>query len=304
MRIDHPDEDDAPTIQRDSLAAERDPSVVDSDRSDDSEAVRAAYSIEYRATVEAEYRMAWAEALPALRRAWEEHEKKYPYPERSRPTVQDQDGSWRDDGGRYLDPPANAEASRGCAEIREQAEKDILPALQRIEAADSERQLAGLEHWLKGEDRLKEKVADRLRYHPELSARQALTEVPDAVRFTLAYSESRYAEGVRTDVERLRAEGFELIKLKNSWTSDQYKGINSQWRKPESGLRFELQFHTQASFEAKQLTHKAYERLRSPLTSKDEEGELVSYQRRVNSLIPHVPGAADIKNYPPENRDG
>ena len=33
-------------------------------------------------------------------------------------------------------------------------------------------------------------------------------------------------------------------------------------REPETGQRFEVQFHTRASFEAKQLTHAAYERLR------------------------------------------
>ena len=51
-----------------------------------------------------------------------------------------------------------------------------------------------------------------------------------------------------------------------------YKGINSQWIEPDSGQRFEVQFHTRISFEAKQLTHPAYERLRtrspiSPISS-------------------------------------
>jgi hypothetical protein len=311
--IDRPDEDDAPDVEHDSPAAEGDspavendaPATAEPDASIDSGADRMAYHLEYRATVEAVYqavREAWTEAVPALRQAWAAHEEKYP--ERAVASARDNpDGSWRG-GGQELNPAQNAEATQECAEIREQGKADILPAMRRIEEADSERHLIGLEHWLKGEDRLKEKVADRLRYQPELTARQALAEVPDAVRFTLAYSETRYAEGVRTDVERLKAEGFELIKLKNSWTSDQYKGINSQWRRPESGLRFEVQFHTPASFEAKQLTHKAYERIRSPLTSKDEEAELVSYQRRVNALVPRPPGAADIEDYPPENSDG
>ena len=86
--------------------------------------------------------------------------------------------------------------------------------------------------------------------------------VPDAVRFTLTYSAERYADGVLADVDRLKAEGFELIKLKNLWYGDQYKGINSQWRRPETGMRFEMQFHTPESLEAKELTHKAYERIR------------------------------------------
>ena len=63
---------------------------------------------------------------------------------------------------------------------------------------------------------------------------------------------------------RLKAEGFELIKLKNLWAEEQYKGINCQWRRPETGLRFEVQFHTPESLEAKELTHEAYERIRAP----------------------------------------
>ena len=48
-----------------------------------------------------------------------------------------------------------------------------------------------------------------------------------------------------------RSEGFELIKLKNLWAKEQYKGINSQWRVPETGLRFEMQFHTPAESRGK-----------------------------------------------------
>jgi hypothetical protein len=157
---------------------------------------------------------------------------------------------------------------------------------------------------LKGADRLKEKIAERLRYHPDLTPRQAAAEVPDAVRFTLQYSETHYTEGVQADVERLKGAGCELLKLKNLWAKDQYKGVNSQWRRPETGLRFEVQFHTQESREAKELTHQAYERLRDPLTSKAEERALEDYQRRVNALIVRPPEVFNIEDYPPEKRDG
>ena len=92
--------------------------------------------------------------------------------------------------------------------------------------------------------------------------------MPDAVRFTFVYSQRRYAGGVLTDVDRLKAEGFELIKLKNLWASEQYKGINTQWRRPETGVRFEVQFHTPESLEAKELTHEAYERIRSSASTR------------------------------------
>jgi len=102
--------------------------------------------------------------------------------------------------------------------------------MRRVEAAHSERHLAGLEHMVKGEDRLKEKLADYVRA-PGVTVSRAVEMVPDAVRFTLTYDNAgRYADAVLTDVELLKSEGFELIKLKNLWYADQYRGVNSQWR--------------------------------------------------------------------------
>ena len=53
-----------------------------------------------------------------------------------------------------------------------------------------------------------------------------------------------------------------------------------------SGVRFEVQFHTQASLEAKELTHQAYERIRT-ITEADpaaeqETAELGQFQSKVN----------------------
>jgi len=269
---------------------------------------RAAEHAKYRANVESASaestaRDSWAEAVPGLLSTWEEHVARYP--EQERPTPRNQpDGSWVADGDRKLTPEQNADATKAYSDIREEGEEAILPAMRRVEVTDPERQLAGLENMIKGEDRLKEKIAERLRYHPDLTARQAAAEVPDAVRFTLTYSETHYSNGVPADVDQLKSEGFELIKLKNLWAKDQYKGVNSQWCRPETGLRFEMQFHTPESLQAKELTHEAYERLRDPLTSKDEENELEDYQRRVNALIKLPPNVFEIQDYPPEKRDG
>jgi hypothetical protein len=160
---------------------------------------------------------------------------------------------------------------------------------------------------VKGEDRLKEKLADAWHARPGLTARQVLGMIPDAVRSTLTYSAEHYAEGVLADVDRLKAGGFELIKLKNLWHADQYKGINSQWFRSETGTRFEMQFHTPESLEAKELTHEAYERLRAnavlPVDEQDlvEAQELENFQRRVNALIATPPGTDRIKDFPEKN---
>ncbi len=245
-------------------------------------------------------RDAWAAAVPDLRAAWENHKQRYP--ERARPAPETTaDGSWVAGPHRRLSPEQNAEASKACADIADEGRRDILPALLRVESAEPDRRLAGLKHMLKGEDRLKEKIADEL-LAPGISVREALGKVSDAIRYTFTYAPQRYADGVRADVERLKAEGFELIKLKNLWADEQYKGINSQWRRLETGLRVEVQFHTPESLEAKELTHGAYERIRGSATPAERE-ELESFQRRANELLAIPERTAEIKDYPEKKND-
>ena len=117
-------------------------------------AVQAAYTLEFRATVAAEYgisddpwtayRAAWDEALPTLRESWAAHESQYPHPERSRPTLE-RDGSWHS-GDLELAPKRNAEVDHGLERIREVGERDIVPGMRAIEADDATRCLVGLEH--------------------------------------------------------------------------------------------------------------------------------------------------------------
>jgi hypothetical protein len=315
MRIDQPEPDgpdgpDAGSADHANDAADagpgRKPQEVTASRAE-----QIAAGIRYRATVDATFqaaadRAAWAEAVPELRADWEEHKERYP--ERLRASSHTEaDGSWVGGEHRGLDPEQNTEASKAHADLADEADRHILPALRRVEAADPERRLAGLEHMVKGEDRLKEKLADAWHGRPALSAGQVLSTVPDAVRFTLMYSSERYAEGIVTDVNRLKSEGFELIKLKNLWEADQYKGVNSQWFRPETGTRFEMQFHTPESLEAKELTHEAYERIRAgaalPVDEQDlvEQQKLEGFQRRVNSLIATPSGTDRIKDFLEKN---
>jgi len=260
---------------------------------------RAAEHTRYRGNVEQTYaaaRDAWAEALPNLHSAWEEHVEKYPERTRLAPRTQP-DGSWVADGGRKLTPEQNADVDRGVARIREVGKNVIVPGMRAVEAEDATRCLAGFERRFKDEDRLKEKVTERMRSKGRTPL-EALAGIPDAVRFTLQYGESTYTAAVQKDIERLQARGLTQVERRNTWTDDQYKGINSRWREPESDTIFEVQFHTRASLEAKELTHKAYERIRS--SAQDEElAELKEFQRRVNSMIPIPPDVADIEDYPP-----
>lgn len=186
---------------------------------------------------------------------------------------------------------------RGYERVRETERETVTPAMRRIEAEDPDRHLAGLEHRLKGRDRLAEKVEFDIQ-KKGLTVEQAIGNVKDAIRYTFSYSEGRYTAGVHADMERLKAEGFELVERRNSWPQEQYKGLNSRWRVPGSGQMFEVQFHTQASFEAKQETHWAYEKLRVGVPTPTEQRELEDFQKRVTARVPVPSGAAEIPDYP------
>jgi hypothetical protein len=240
----------------------------------------------------------WGKSVEESRWMWTEYQQRWPSEERTpvkRPD--DAPGSWRGEGNRSLKPEANGRVEAACDQIADREREKISPAMRAIESQDSGRHLIGFEHCLKGRDRIKDKVCRGIRNFGR-TPEQAVSRVPDAIRYTFEYREARYTQGVWADIGRLKEEGFQLHSLWNAWSKDQYKGINSQWIDPESGQRFEVQFHTRISFEAKQLTHPAYERLRTRQPDKFEQMVLEAFQKKVSADVPVPPGAPDIPNYP------
>ena len=202
----------------------------------------------------------WNGNVTESRWLWAEYQRRWP-PEERRPvdTSNDPPGSWRGDGDRFLKVADNSRVEAACDLIAEREREKITPALRAIESQDPDRHLIGFDDRLKGRDRIKEKVSDRIR-RQDRSPEEAVSLIPDAIRYTFQYRagslHSRCLGGHRAS-ERARA--LNCMKLKNSWSEEEYKGINSQWIEPDTGQRFEVQFHTRISFEAKQLTHDAYE---------------------------------------------
>jgi hypothetical protein len=245
----------------------------------------------------------WGETQKESRWMWAEYQRRWPPGERERvDSSDDLPGSWRGDGNRVLDPADNGRVEAACDRIAEREREKISPALRATESQDPDRHLIGFEDCLKGRDRIKEKVYAFIN-DLHISPNAAVSLVPDAIRYTFQYQETRYTQAVLADIARLKGQGFELDKLKNSWSDDQYKGINSQWIEPDTGQRFEVQFHTRISFEAKQLTHDAYERLRSQQADSFEELVLEAFQKKVTAEVPIPPGAESIPDHPERGAD-
>jgi len=235
---------------------------------------------------------------------WAEYQRRWPPGERERvDSSDDPPGTWRGDGNRVLYPADNGRVEAACDRIAHREEERISPALRATESQDPDRHLIGFDDRLKGRDRIKEKICGTINDFSR-SPEQAVSLVPDAIRYTFQYRDACYTQGVLADIARLRDQGFELDKLKNSWSHDQYKGINSQWIEPDSGQRFEVQFHTRISFEAKQLTHPAYERLRTQQPPDAfEQMVLEAFQKKVTAEVPVPPGADGIPDYPERDAD-
>lgn len=237
-----------------------------------------------------------------LKELWQRHIARWPdgprKPGADRAYPDDPPGSWRGDGDRYLSPEDNVEADRLISGLRE-PEKAVTGLLQEIEG-DSKfgGHLVGLDHRLKGDERLKEKIVDKMGAKGDISPVDAVSTINDAVRYTFCIDTKVYVQGYGDLHERLESAGCRMVYRRNHWLDDPgYKGINSRWE-TSAGGRFELQFHTKESFYAKEdLTHPPYERLRSPSTSRAERRELRAFQRQVAVAVPGPQGVDQIQNY-------
>ncbi|MFG2088128.1 MULTISPECIES: hypothetical protein [unclassified Spirillospora] len=207
----------------------------------------------------------------------------------------DEPGSWRGDGDQYLNLEENYAVDRAFGRLCDQ-EGDVTDSLKTREAEMADAKLVGLEYRLKGEDRFKEKVAEKLAAELRKSPTEAAESVSDGLRYTYQIPADSYVQGYQQIANGLKKDGFEMVFCRNSWDGAEYKGVNTRWRTADGQL-LEVQFHTPQSFEAKQLTHRAYERQRNPLTSGQERVKLKAFQQEVSAGIPVPRGVGDIANY-------
>jgi hypothetical protein len=209
-------------------------------------------------------------------------------------------GSYRSDGGFYLSPKRHAETIVAIGRMRK-AEPTISADLRSTEHDNRYGGwLEGFGNRRKGEDRLKEKVAERLAGEPDKPPSEVLRKVPDAVRYTFCLEQENYTRGYYDTKERMESRGYQMYESRNAWDGAEYKGINTRWVTSE-GQRFEVQLHTPESYHAKQyVTHDTYERIRNSLASDDERAELKAFQHEVCSYIQVPDGARDIPDFKKE----
>ncbi|GAB6900486.1 serine/threonine-protein kinase [Kineosporia succinea] len=174
---------------------------------------------------------------------------------------------WLREDGQGLTPQASAAIERYAALTA--AREPGLTAVMREVSRAARGDLAGLAHRLKDGESLKRKVAsERGSSLPAL-----LDRAGDAVRYTVVLDARSYVSGVQQVSRLLERRGYQNFSVANKWHSPRYRGLNTTWAEPSTGVVFEVQFHTPASWQVTRETHGMYEELRrtgTPQTRKDE----------------------------------
>ena len=224
------------------------------------------------------------------------------------------DGAWEWKGHK-LSPDRSLIADKSITRCQEKEGRDVdgnygdeglTPAMRRIEAQlDHSHLIEDTEKFaLKDPDRFKEKFAKLIERYPGADPSELAAGIADGIRYTFICDFDYYTAEVEMGHERLAEAGYERIETKPSWDSDQYKGVNSQWCERSDSVMFEVQFHTEESWDAKQKTHDAYERIQKPGTSVEEVERLRDYQGWVSAQVSIPPGALDIEPYKKEGQVG
>ena len=179
--------------------------------------------------------------------------------------------------------------------------RGITPAMRRIEAQLGQGELVpDTEKFaLKNADRFKEKLAKMISDEPDAEWRELVPRIADGIRYTFRFPDEEYSSGVMEVCDSLVSAGFQLYERKNAWTDEtkSYKGVNTTWMDGDSGLLFEVQMHTAASWTAKQESHREYEIIASRSAATDEKVRARERQDHIFARVPIPDGASEIPTY-------
>jgi hypothetical protein len=140
--------------------------------------------------------------------------------------------------------------------------------------------LTGLLHRIKTVDSLERKISETSE-ELEISSKQAAESIKDSLRYTVLYGPKGMFKKAETVTRKLENSGFELIdKPKNMFLRRgedlDYYGYHTWFRHKETGQVFELQFHTQETFDLKERIHNLYEEARLFTTTESVLKQLMS----------------------------
>ena len=129
------------------------------------------------------------------------------------------------------------------------------------------------------------------------SLEEAVAHNHDALRYTAVLRGESFGSDLILILGELRLQGFR-VDPSQVWNyfveGNRYKAVHAYIGAPESGLTFEIQFHTPESLAAKLSTDALYHRIRDLSTPPEERAALIAAERRVSEAVPEPAGVGAI----------
>ena len=133
-----------------------------------------------------------------------------------------------------------------------------------------------------------------------------ISKVGDAIRYTQICKHDDIASVARDTIEKLQEKGYFLKNINNYYSrpypNTGYKGLHLNFISP-SGQPFELQVHSNESFQAKQEGHELYEKMRAISTPITEKQALAPRINQIHSAVPNPPDINEIKHFDAKKKD-
>ena len=157
--------------------------------------------------------------------------------------------------------------------------------------------LAHLAKRIKEEDSLKRKL-DKTVKEENITPDEAIEDFSDCVRYTDVSPTEGFTEHFRTFREELLSRSYVIVRVKNTLMDParSYRGINTYVQDP-GGYWFEVQFHTEESYEALRANHKLYREQREVTTPQERKEEIAQLMMDASSKVPVPEGCDTIRQY-------
>lgn len=152
-------------------------------------------------------------------------------------------------------------------------------------------ELQGLEYRVKTPSSTYEKMHER-------EEGMDIGEMKDVIRYTEIYPPDKLAEGTNASLKDFESRGYTVDRVKNTWDDENtsYRGINANLTSPD-GQTFEVQFHTQESFDLKNgELHSLYEQRRTMADDDPRAVELDDRMSELSSKLERPDGIDEVKN--------
>lgn len=158
-------------------------------------------------------------------------------------------------------------------------------------AKSNNMELVGLENRIKSKDSYLEKIAREYKTGYTY-------EVKDILRYTMTAPPDELLNKTLDSIKLFNDMDGNVYQVKNLWINKKnpYNGINT-YVKDAVGNKFEVQYHTVDSFEAKQNAHKLYEKIRKGNLSSEDMRKITEEMRNVFNSVAVPKGIEEVKSY-------